>query len=53
LHEEYDTYLLAAKLYQKINNKPEALQMAQSAKDLAVKDGWDYTEADGLLKELR
>lgn len=53
LHEEYGTYLLTAKLYQKLNNKPEAIQEAKKAKELAVKDGWDYTEADSLLKELQ
>jgi len=53
MHEEYGTYLLIAKLYQKLNEKPEAIRMAQKAKELAIKDGWDYTEADNLLKELR
>ena len=53
LHEEYSTYILAAKLCQKLNNKPQALQMTQKAIELAVKDGWDSTEADSLLKELQ
>ncbi len=53
LHEEYATGILCAKLYQKTNNIPEAIRMAQQAKDSAIKDGWDYTEAENLLKELQ
>jgi hypothetical protein len=53
LNEEYDSYVLAAKLCRKMNDKSQAVQMAELAKDMAVKDGWDYSEADNLLKELK
>jgi thioredoxin-related protein len=53
LNEEYDSYILGAKLCRKINDKLQALHMAQQAKDLAVKDGWDYTDAENLLNELK
>lgn len=53
LREDYDTYLLGAKLSRKINHKQDAALMAQKAKALAIKDGWNYTEADDLLKELQ
>ncbi len=52
LHQEYGNYILCARLYQKLNQKPGALQMAQMAKENALKDGWDHTEADNLIKEL-
>ena len=52
LDEEYDSYLLCAKLYKKLNDKPSALEMAEKAKSLASKFGWEGTEAINLLKEL-
>ena len=52
LNEEYDNYLLCAKLYKKLNDKPSALEMAEKAKSLASKFGWEGTEAINLLKEL-
>ena len=52
LNEEYDNYLLCAKLYKKLNDKPNALKMAEKAKNLASKFGWEGTEAINLLKEL-
>ncbi|MDP4238142.1 MAG: thioredoxin fold domain-containing protein [Bacteroidota bacterium] len=52
LDPEYDTYLLCSKLYQKINNIPEAIRMAKKAKDLSAKYGWEGTEAEEKLKEL-
>ena len=52
LNEEYDNYLLCAKLYKKLNDKPNALKMADKAKNLASKFGWEGTEAINLLKEL-
>ncbi|HEY5589848.1 MAG TPA: thioredoxin family protein [Paludibacter sp.] len=52
LDEEYDTYLLCSRLYQKLNNIPNAIIMAQKAKDLALKFGWEGTESEIILKEL-
>jgi thioredoxin-related protein len=53
LYEIYSNCILCSRLYQKINQKPEAIQMAQRAKEIASKDGWDYPEAEKLLKELQ
>ena len=52
LDEEYDTYLLCARLYKKLNDSPNAVKMAEKAKVLAGKFGWEGTEAEQLLKEL-
>jgi len=52
LDEEYDTYLLCSRLYQKTNNIPAAIKMAEKAKELSAKYGWEGTEAEKLLKEL-
>jgi len=53
LNEEYSICLLGSKLYQKMNKIPDAIQMAQQGKDIAVKYGWDSTEPDRLLNELK
>ncbi len=52
LDEEYDTYLLCAKLYMKLKDSPNALKMSENAKNLARKFGWEGTEAEQLLKEI-
>lgn len=53
LNQDYATYLLGARLFQKAADKPSALKMAQEGKDLAVKYGWKYDEADQLLQQLQ
>lgn len=53
LNDEYDTCILCAKLYQKLNDRQNAILMAQKGKNIALKYGWDYTQADKLLKELQ
>jgi thioredoxin-related protein len=53
LNEEYSTYLLSAQLYQKLKDKSHAIEMAIKGKELAVKYGWDFSEADKLLKGLK
>jgi hypothetical protein len=53
LHEEYGTCILGAKLCMKINQKQEALRLLQEGKSIAVKYGWDYSEGDKLLEDLR
>jgi thioredoxin-related protein len=53
LKENYDTFILCSKLYQKLRNNHKAILMAQSAKELAIKNGSDYSEADSLLNELK
>ena len=52
LNESYDTYVLCARLYQKLNNVGDAIRMATKAKDLSTKFGWVGVEAETLLKEL-
>jgi thioredoxin-related protein len=52
LKETYRNYLTAAHLYQKAGDKAAAARKAQEAKDFSMKYGWDYLEADGMLKEL-
>jgi len=52
LDEEYDTYLLCARLYKKLNNTKDAIKMATKGRDLAAKYGWEGVEAENLLKEL-
>ncbi len=51
LHEDYSTYLLNAKLRQKINDMKGFIEKLKQAKQLALKYGWDFTEAAQLLKE--
>ncbi len=53
LHEDYGTWLLCSRLYLKAGKKPEAFQMAQKAKNTAVKNGWSTDEADVLLKQTQ
>ena len=53
LYEEYGTFLLCSRLYEKINKIQDALQMAQQGKNFAKKFGWDYKEAELLLNELQ
>ena len=52
IDEEYDTYLLCSKLYQKLNSTKDAILMAKKAKNLSVKYGWEGVEAEKLLKKL-
>jgi hypothetical protein len=53
LHEEYGTCILCARLYLKMDQKQDAILMLQKGKSIAQKDGWDYTEGDKLLEELK
>jgi thioredoxin-related protein len=53
LHEEYNTYLIGARLYHKLNDKKSALTMATKAKELASIKKWDAKEADLLIQELQ
>ena len=53
LDETYDSYLLCARIYKKLNDTPNAVKMAENAKNLASKFGWEGTEAEQLLKELK
>jgi len=50
LDEEYDTYLLCARIYKKLNDKPNALKMAEKAKNFATKAGWEGKEAIDFIK---
>jgi thioredoxin-related protein len=52
LDKEYDTYLNCSKLYQKLNDTPNAVLMAEKAITLASKFGWEGKDAEQLLKEL-
>lgn len=52
LNKSYDNYLLCSRLYQKLNNKAEAIKMAKKAMDMATKFGWEGTESEKLLNEL-
>ena len=52
LQEEYDTYILCARLFMKIFDIHSAIQMAQKGKDLAIKYGWGHAEADQLISSL-
>jgi thiol-disulfide isomerase/thioredoxin len=52
LNASYSNYILAAKLFQKSGNFPQALKMAQQAKNMAKQNGWDFSEADKLLNEM-
>lgn len=53
LNEDYGIYLLNAKLHQKINDTQGAIEMAKRAKQMALKYGWDFSEADDLLKKIQ
>jgi len=50
--EEYDTYLIQAKLYKKLNDKKLAIAAAENAKNLALKYKWDDKEAQSIIDEL-
>lgn len=49
LREDYATCMLCANIYQKLNDKQNALAMARRAKDIAAKTGVTASEADSLL----
>jgi hypothetical protein len=53
LDEEYDTYLLCARLFKKLNDKPKAFKMAEKAKNMASKFGWEGTEAIDFIKSCQ
>ncbi len=53
LNQNYAAFVLAARLFQKTGNKTEATRMAQQGKELALKNGWDTSEADQLLLQLQ
>jgi hypothetical protein len=50
--EEYDTYVIQAKLYKKLNDKKLAIAAAENAKNLALKYKWDDKEAQSIIDEL-
>ena len=50
LDEEYDTFLLCARIYKKLDDKPNALKMAEKAKNFATKAGWEGKEAIDFIK---
>lgn len=52
IQPEYETYLICAKLYQKLNNIPNAILMVKQAEKEAIKYDWNHKEADDLLNEL-
>ncbi len=52
LDKAYNTYLNGSKLYQKLNDIPNAVLMAKKALDLASKFGWEGKEAEQMLQEL-
>lgn len=52
-NEEYDTCILCAKLYQKLNDRQDAILMLQQGKNIASKYGWDYTKGNNLLEGLQ
>lgn len=52
LDEQYDTYMLCARLYLKLNNMKDAIAMASKAKNLSARYGWEGVEAEKLLNEL-
>ncbi len=53
LNDSYGGYILAAKLFLKSGDNLNAKKYAQQGKDLAMKYGWNFSEADLLLKELK
>lgn len=53
LNGSYACYITAAMLFQKAGDNPSALQIAQDGKDLAIKYGWNYKEAEDLLQQLQ
>lgn len=53
LSPQYAGYLVGARLYLKAGNKTKAADMATQGKELAMKNGWSYAEADQLLVQLQ
>lgn len=53
MNQEYSAFLLGARLFQKTGNKSSAAVMAQQGRELALKNGWDTSEADQLLAQLQ
>jgi hypothetical protein len=53
LYKQYETYLLGARLYLKINDKKDAADMALKARDMNIENGFDHDEADRLLNEIQ
>jgi len=52
IQPEYETYLICAKLYRKLNDIPNAICMVKQAENEALKNDWNHKEADDLLIEL-
>ncbi|NHM07723.1 thioredoxin family protein [Flavobacterium sp. CYK-4] len=52
LNETYDSQILLSKLYQKIQNKSEAIAWATKAKNRNAAMGWKTKEADEILLAL-
>jgi thioredoxin-related protein len=51
LKEEYDSYLIAAKLFFKLSDKKSALAMASKAKELAIIKKWNAKDAELLIEQ--
>ena len=52
LNNSAESILLLARLYNKIDNKKEAIENARKAKAICTAMGWDSKDADQFLKEL-
>jgi hypothetical protein len=50
LNSDYAGTMLAAKLFQKAGSKKESVEMAKQAKAMALQYGWNYKDADELIK---
>lgn len=53
LSPQYAGYLVSARLFLKAGDKTKAATMANQGKELALKNGWSYSEADQLLLQLQ
>lgn len=53
LHEESKTYLLCARLYLKLDDSTHALEMADKARTFQLSHGWDPTEADKVIQDIK
>jgi len=53
LNEKYDSYMLCARILKKLNNQSDALKMAEKAKNMARKFGWEGTEALDFIKSCQ
>jgi hypothetical protein len=51
LKEEYDSYLISAKLFFKLSDKKSALAMAIKAKELAATKKWNAKDAELLIEQ--